>query len=123
MVKGKTLAMQLCSAVMKCHCKTCIFLCPTLVGFCQVKKKKSEKNSVRPHPPTPIQVFTFFGNIWKHEYNTKKHKKTRNFQQKKSELRLDPPTHFRVFIGFLDFFALTKPPNITVDSWIRSIPF
>ena len=25
------------------------------------------------------------------------------------ELGLDPPTHFRVFLGFLDFFNLTKP--------------
>ena len=33
--------------------------------------------------------------------NTEKHNISK---KKKSELGLDPPTHFRVFLGFLDFF-------------------
>ena len=43
-------------------------------------------------------------------YNEKNNTKKHNiFKKKKSELGLDPPTHFRVFLGFLDFFNLTKP--------------
>ena len=75
MVKIKTLAMQLCSAAMWCHCKTCILLCPTLMGFCQDKKKIREKlgQTTPTHPP--IQVFTFletFGNMKTTQKNTKK---------------------------------------------------
>ena len=45
---------------------------------------------------------------------TQKHKKHNISKKKlKSELGLDPPTHFRFFLGSVDFFNLTKPltPN------------
>ena len=42
---------------------------------------------------------------------TQKHKKPQNFKKKKYELGLDPPTHFRIFLGFFIFFNLTKPLN------------
>ena len=39
--------------------------------------------------------------------------KTQHFQEKKeSVLGLDPLTHFKVFLGFLDFYNLTKPLNM-----------
>ena len=31
--------------------------------------------------------------------------------KKKIELGLDSPTHFRVFLGFFDFFKLDKTPK------------
>ena len=40
-------------------------------------------------------------------------KKTQTIK-KKSELGLDPPTHSRVFFGFLDFFNLIKPLNVAL---------
>ena len=75
------------------------------LGFCQVKKNPKIREKLglaRQNPPTPLFNFYFFGNM----YNKKKlTQKTQNFQKNntKSELGLDPPTHFRVFLGFLDF--------------------
>ena len=62
----------------------------------------------RPHPPTADPFFSFF---LKH-VQRKKHTKKNNISKKikKSELGLDPPTHFRVFLVFLDFFKLDKTP-------------
>ena len=44
-----------------------------------------------------------------------KTQKNTNFPKKlKSEFGLDQPTHFRVFLGFLDFFNLTKPLSVSL---------
>ena len=68
-----------------------------------VKIQKSEKNSdcsdsVRP----PSYPFFCRFKIWKNENNTTKHRRNTKFK-KKSVLGLDPPTHFRVFLGFSDY--------------------
>ena len=79
---------------------------------CQVKtipKIREKLGLIRIYPPTPYPIFFFFGNIWKHENNTENtHKHNISKKKLKSELGLDPPTHFRVFLGFLDFFQLDK---------------
>ena len=50
---------------------------------------------------------------------TQKTRKTQNVPpKKKSELRHDPPTHFRVFIGFLNYFNLKKPLRENEESRI-----
>ena len=100
-------------------CSQCLLIdTPTfyLRGLIKLKKNlKSKKNSDWPdstHGPH-IHFFNFF---WRHiqqEQNNNKKQKTQNFQ-KKSGLGLDPPTHFRVFLGFLDFFNLTKPLSCVV---------
>ena len=42
-------------------------------------------------------------------FGKKTHPKTQKINNKKeSELGLDPPTNFRVFLGFFDFFKLDK---------------
>ena len=74
-------------------------------GVLSIKKKiqKSVKNSDWPdntHPPH-YPIFNFLGNMYNN--NNRKHKKHK-IKKKKSELGLDPPTHFRVFPGFLYFF-------------------
>ena len=73
-------------------------------GSCQVKKiQKSEKNSDWSDlkNPTPLSNFFFLKHV-QQKTNTEKHQ---IFQKKdKSKLGLDPPTHFLVFLGFLDFF-------------------
>ena len=50
-------------------------------------------------PNTKLSIF------FKH---VQKYNKTEKNTQKDSELGLDPLTHFRVFIGYLDFFDLTR---------------
>ena len=58
-----------------------------------------------PQTPTHPQIY-FLQLFWKHVQ-----KKTPSPQKKKkSELGLHAPTHFRVFLGFLDFFNLDKIP-------------
>ena len=92
-------------------------------GSGQVKKNlkiREKLGFVTQHPPTPLTIFykKNFGNISKHENKTKNKKKKHNFQKKlKFVLGLDPPTHFRVFLGFLDFFNLTKPVNWPRYTW------
>ena len=77
-------------------------------GSCQVEKiqKIREKLGLaRQHQPTSLYNFIFF--FWKHVQQHKTTQKIHNFQKKrKSEFRLDPRTHFRIFLGF---FNLTKP--------------
>ena len=67
-------------------------------GSRQAKKNphiREKLGLVRSHPHTPLSIFFyFFGNIWKHE---------------KKKLGLHPPTHFRVFLGFLDFLTWQNP--------------
>ena len=72
-------------------------------GSCQVKQIREKLGSVRSHPPTTLSNFFFetIGNMKTTQTNTEKHNISKN---KKSELGLNPPTHFRVFLGFLDFF-------------------
>ena len=81
--------------------------CPDYKGSCQVEKKSKIREKLGltiPHPPTP---YPFFGETCTVE---KKHTKNTQIPQKiESELGLDPPTHFRVFLGFFGFFNLTKP--------------
>ena len=63
-----------------------------------LKNQKSEKTWIC-QKPTPSSFF------WKHVQQQQKtvQKTQTKFQKKKSELGLDPATHFRVFLGFLDF--------------------
>ena len=76
-------------------------------GLVKLKKnQKSVKNSNwsdNTHPPLyPCFFSETFVNM---KTTQKKHiKKHTKIQQQKSQLGLDPPTHFRVFLGFLDFF-------------------
>ena len=61
---------------------------------CQVEKnKKSEKNSDWSSPThPPIQFWSFFGNIWKHQNNTRNTKKHKI--SKKIQIRVGAwPTH------------------------------
>ena len=80
-------------------------------GLVKLKKSKNPRKTrigqtQSTHPPT-YPIFNFFWNNWKHENYTKKHK---IYNNKKSELGLDPPTHFRIFLVFLDCFQLDKTP-------------
>ena len=84
-----------------------------LKGLVKLKKiQKSEKNSDwsdNKHPP-PYPTFFFFWNVWKHENNTKNTEKDKISPKKlKYELGLDPPTHFRVFLGFFVFLPWQNP--------------
>ena len=46
----------------------------------------------------------------------KKQKKPQHFkEEKESQLGLDPPTHFRFFLDFFEFFQLDKTPKHVVD--------
>ena len=81
--------------------------------MCLVKLKNSKnprKTRIGQTTPThpPIQVFIFLGKQLETWKQYKKHKISKKIL--KSKLRLDPPTHFRVFLGFLDFFQLDKTP-------------
>ena len=85
------------------------YLTHMLRGLVKLKKiDKSEKKLglSRPQPPTRLSIFFIFLETCT---TTKTTQKTQYFKKKKSELGLDPPTHFRVFLGFLDFFKLTIP--------------
>ena len=78
------------------------------------KIKKSDKNSDWPHHSHPQPSYPFFFFSGKHVQQQKTTRRTQktpqNFTKKrKSELGIDPPNHFRVFFGFLDFCNLTKP--------------
>ena len=79
-----------------------------LGGLVKLKKIREKLGLARRHPPTPYPIFDFF---LKHVQQQKTTQNTqKNQKKKKSELGLDPPTHFQVFLGFLDFFNLTKTP-------------
>ena len=70
-------------------------------------KKKSEKNSDQPyptHPPLYPIFFYFFQTYTTTTEKKKKKKKKKSPPKKESELGLDPPTHLRVFLWFLDYF-------------------
>ena len=74
-----------------------------------VKLKKIQKSekisdwSDVTHPPAyPIFFFKQL-EAWKQHKKTQKNT-TFPKSKLKSELGLDPPTHFRVFLGFFDFF-------------------
>ena len=75
------------------------------------QKTREKLGLDRPLPPTPLSKFFIF--FFENMYNNKKQDKKYKLSKKnpKSELGLDPPTHFRVFLGFSDFFNLTKPLN------------
>ena len=78
------------------------------------KSKNPRKTRIGRTSPThpPIQF-----NMYTKKKRKKTEKKTK--LKKESELGLDPPTHFRVFLGFLDFFNLTKP--LTSNQGIYSL--
>ena len=61
--------------------------------------KNPRKTRIGQTTPTHLLPI-FFRNLWKHENNTKIHNKITKF-----DLGLNPPTHFRVFLGFLDFYS------------------
>ena len=69
---------------------------------CVLKFVKNSHWSDPTHPPAYPIFFLKQFETWKQH---KKH----NISNKKSEFGLDPPTHFRVFLGFLIFFNLAKP--------------
>ena len=74
-------------------------------GLVKLKKIRDKLGLAKPHsPPPPIPVFFMLETCTKQ--NTQKYQKTHT---EKSELRLEPTTHFRIFLGFYDFFNLTRP--------------
>ena len=83
-----------------------------LRGLLKLKKRKIREKLglVRPHPLTPSS------NFFLETSTTTKNTKNTKFQKKVSEFGLDPPIHFHVFLGFFDFFNLTKPPNRVVHA-------
>ena len=67
-------------------------------GVVKLKKSyKFETNSNWPDPTHLLPSIHFFGTMCKK-------------QKQKSELRLDPPTHFQDFLGFLYVCSLDKTP-------------
>ena len=75
-----------------------------LVKFKKIKNPRETRIGQTPPTHRPIHFFYFFGNM----YNNNKIKIIFP-KRKESEMGLDPPTHFRIFLGFLDFSNLTKP--------------
>ena len=82
-------------------------------GLVKLKKiTRSGKNSNCPDPTLP-PAYPFFFIFWGETCTTKKTTQKKNVSKKrKSEFGLDPPTHFRVFLGFLEFFKLDKTPYL-----------
>ena len=77
-----------------------------LRGQVKLKKiKKSEKNSDWPDFTHPTPYPSFFLKHVQQQKTTQKLK----ISKKKSELEFDQPTHFRVFLGFLNFLTRQNP--------------
>ena len=84
---------------------TCFDLLRGLVKLKQIQKseKHSDWSDTKHPPPYPFFFETFV--------NMKTTQKSQNPLPKKNSWGLThPPGHFRVFLGFLDFFQLDKTP-------------
>ena len=85
-----------------------------------VKLKKSENSSDWPDPThSPPNPFFFFLKYEKHKKQKNKQKKLKNNNNPSWGLT-HPPT-YEFFLGFLEFFYLTKPLMKPIDSNNKSI--
>ena len=73
-------------------------------GLVKLKKNKNpRKTRINQTSPTHPPIYIYFLETFENIKTTQKTHTKNNIKKKKIELGLDPPTHFRVLLGFLNF--------------------